>query len=38
VFKPCQPRTLMAPGKAPRVYIAEGIVRTPVAKITRHYS
>lgn len=34
VFRNCQPSTLMAPGSAPRVNMAEGIVRTPVAKMT----
>jgi hypothetical protein len=36
VFRNCQPSTLMAPGRAPRVNIADGMVRTPVAKMTVH--
>lgn len=27
----------MAPGKAPRVYMADGMVKTPVAKMTICY-
>lgn len=34
VFRNCQASTLMAPGSAPRTNIAEGMERTPVAKIT----
>lgn len=34
VFRACHPRTLIAPGKAPRVYMADGMVKTPVAKMT----
>lgn len=34
MFRACQPSTLIAPGSAPRTNMAEGMVRTPVAKMT----
>lgn len=34
VLRAPQPTTLRAPGAAPREYMAEGIVMTPVAKTT----